>query len=93
VKVFLAGNALKECCTAVEKRTAGTIPIHRESIDAHSSGTFNLLAKDIGVLRAVTNVDVIRISKPWLIVSHDFRAPRKIRNLFQRNVPHGRMIA
>ena len=68
MKIILTSDLLKDCIAAVEEWPPVTVPVDSESINAEIFCLLDLLAQDSWILRRITDVNVLFIAEPRLVV-------------------------
>src|SRR6266576_955297 len=84
--MFLAGNFLHQCVTAIEKRVPRSVPVDCESVDPKVLRLLDLLANYPRIVAGVINLDMVWIAKPRLEPGDYLWS-----GLMQRQVPQNRI--
>ena len=72
VEMILTCGLLQERIAAIEKRIPIAVPVHGKGVDAESFRLLNLPPQNVGILRRISNLNVLGIAKPGLIIGYNF---------------------
>src|SRR6266566_927933 len=72
VEMILTCYLLQERVAAIEKRIPIAVPVHGKGVDAESFRLLNLPPQNVGILRRISNLNVLGIAKPGLIIGYNF---------------------